>query len=117
MHNKEEGMNFSEVVEAFRKSGLGEVEVDVSHQSDGYVACATLSLKTSAFEGKGLAEAFIDLGMRTASYVTAFCYPEKVEFRVYFTSNQDEDIAPILRARAAALLARADAAKAEDAAK
>jgi hypothetical protein len=112
MDNKEGRMNFSDVVEAFRKSGLGEVEVDAHHQSDGLVACATLSLDTSAFEGKGLAEAFIDLGIRTASYVTAFCSPEKVVYRVYFTSSKEEDVAPLLRARAAALLARADAAKA-----
>jgi hypothetical protein len=110
-------MNFNEVVEAFRKSGLGQVEVETSHQSSGIVACATLSLDTSAFEGKGLAEAFIDLGMRTGSYVTATCYPDKVTYRVYLTSSEEEDVAPLLRAQAAALLARADAAKAQDGAK
>jgi hypothetical protein len=49
--------------------------------------------------------------------VTATCYPDKVTYRVYLTSSEEEDVAPLLRAQAAALLARADAAKAQDGAK
>src|SRR5262245_13096012 len=107
-------MKFTEQVAALRSSGIGEVKLETMPYGDHQIATAHLNLETSIFEAKGLGEAFVALTHKVDGYMTVSRWKDVMKLTISVTSEVADDVN---RVEAEKLLARAEAQKAEDAAK
>jgi hypothetical protein len=88
---------FSDRVALMTASGLGEVEVYPTQAAGTTRLVAVVRLRTSVFEAKGLAEAFVDLAVKIdgSLMVTSLLGGLGVEMKVFVLDNDEPtEVAP-----------------------
>jgi hypothetical protein len=89
---------FSDRVALMTACGLGEVEVYPTQAAGNTRLVAVVRLRTSPFEAKGLAEAFVDLAVKVDGHlmVTSLGASGQVEMKVFALDHEQEkaEVAP-----------------------